>query len=360
MSVGFLPVVIAILLNGFASQDVSIYAGAAAGMAISLYSLLRKGAYVPQIILYSNTAVLALLAIIGIFTPDYCPDLLFPLMLEGFSLLPPLLMFLNRKRFLGYYQCKSSECCKQFYAQGAEAAVVSSRVILLIGFLHFLGLFAAYLLDYPANSGVGFFLLRIAPPAVFMMGMLFNQLGISYFNNMMQHTIFLPIVNMKGDVTGKIEAADVVNRRCDFLVPVVRIAVASHGMLFLRPRPQCSHLDAGKTDLLMEDYLIYGETLKQGVKRILENNTPDVWQGRLCFNLKYHYDNPQTNRLVYLFLLDMDDDSTLCDSYFKGAKLWTLNQIEQNLGMNYFSECFEYEYENLKGIIYTREKYKES
>lgn len=360
MSVGFLPAVIAILLSGFASQDISVYAGAAMGIAASLHSYFRKGAYIPQIILYATTTMLTLLAVIGIFTADYCSDLLFPLMIEGCCLLVPFLIFLNRKRFLRRYQCKSSECCKQFYAQGAEAAIVSSRVILLFGFLHFLGLFAAYLLNSPAHSATGFFLLHITPPAVFITGMLFNQFGILYFNRMMQHTIFLPIVNIRGDVTGKIQAADVVNRRRDFIVPVVRIAVASHGMLFLRPRPQCSNYDANKTDLLMEDYLIYGETLEQCVQRILKKNVPESWKKHLCFNLKYHYENHQTNRLVYLFLLDVEDDSALCDSNFRGAKLWTLSQIEQNLGMNYFSECFEYEYEHLKGIIYTREKYKES
>ena len=96
------------------------------------------------------------------------------------------------------------------------------------------------------------------------------------------------------------------------------------------------------------------------MQRILKKNVPESWKKHLCFNLKYHYENHQTNRLVYLFLLDVEDDSALCDSNFRGAKLWTLSQIEQNLGMNYFSECFEYEYEHLKGIIYTREKYKES
>ena len=168
MSVGFLPAVITILLSGFASQDISVYAGAATGIAASLHSYFRKGAYIPQIILYATTTMLTLLAVIGIFTADYCSDLLFPLMIEGCCLLVPFLIFLNRKRFLRRYQCKSSECCKQFYAQGAEAAIVSSRVILLFGFLHFLGLFAAYLLnplknDYAIEDVSGEYLGRMIP-----------------------------------------------------------------------------------------------------------------------------------------------------------------------------------------------------
>ena len=60
------------------------------------------------------------------------------------------------------------------------------------------------------------------------------------------------------------------------------------------------------------------------------------------------------------FTLDLDDDSILCNKNFKGGKLWTFQQMEHNLGRNFFSSCLEYEFEHLEAIIYTREKYKES
>ena len=80
----------------------------------------------------------------------------------------------------------------------------------------------------------------------------------------------------------------------------------------------------------------------------------------LHFNFMYHFENEATNRLVYLFTLDLDDDSILCNKNFKGGKLWTFQQMEHNLGRNFFSSCLEYEFEHLEAIIYTREKYKES
>ena len=78
------------------------------------------------------------------------------------------------------------------------------------------------------------------------------------------------------------------------------------------------------------------------------------------FTISYHFENEQTNRLVYLFIVDMEDDSILCDPRFKGGKLWTFQQIEHNLGTHFFSECFELEYEHLKQVIGIREKYKVS
>jgi len=110
----------------------------------------------------------------------------------------------------------------------------------------------------------------------------------------------------------------------------------------------------------MESYLLYGETLEQGIKRVLLNTLPTASLQDLHFNFMYHFENEATNRLIYLFTLDLDDDSILCNKKFKGGKLWTFQQIEHNLHRNFFSSCFEHEYEQIKEIIYTREKYKES
>ncbi len=46
----------------------------------------------------------------------------------------------------------------------------------------------------------------------------------------------------------------------------------------------------------------------------------------------------------------------------KNGAYWKkrFKQIEENLGKGFFSSCFEDEYEHLKGVIYIREKYRES
>ena len=84
------------------------------------------------------------------------------------------------------------------------------------------------------------------------------------------------------------------------------------------------------------------------------------------------YDNPVVHKiekdfqetlkksLIFLFIVDIKDDSILCTPRFKNSKLWSFKQIEENLGKGFFSSCFEDEYEHLKGVIYIREKYRES
>lgn len=73
---------------------------------------------------------------------------MFPFTLEISAIIPPLIIFLNRRRFLNYHTAQTHKCCKQFFAQGAEAAIVSARVLLLIGFLHFLIISLAILLSH--------------------------------------------------------------------------------------------------------------------------------------------------------------------------------------------------------------------
>ena len=118
-------------------------------------------------------------------------------------------------------------------------------------------------------------------------------------------------------------------------------------------------LDRGKTDIPMECYLLYGETLEQGIVRLVRQAFPQAPIQDLQFNIMYHFENKVTNRLIYLFILDVEDDNLLRDKQVKDGKLWTFQQIEHNLGKNFFSCCFENEYEHLKDVICTREKYKE-
>ena len=116
----------------------------------------------------------------------------------------------------------------------------------------------------------------------------------------------------------------------------------------------------GKVDIPMECYLRYGESLEAGATRLINNAFPHEKGIKPEFNIVYHFENEVTNRLIYLFIVDIKDDSILCTPRFKNSKLWNFKQIEENLGKGFFSSCFEDEYEHLKGVIYIREKYRES
>lgn len=345
MSLGFIPVIVSIILCEFITQDISIYIGAGVGALYSLYTLWGKGARIPNFLLYCTTGMLLLLSLTTLIFGDCSSREMFPLTLEISTLIPVVIIFLNRKRFLAHQISQSQKCCKQLFAQGAESAIVTTRVVVIIAFLHFLGVFITILLPGPLSETSRDVLFRYCPPAVFILSILFNQFGILYFNQVMEHTAFVPIVNTKGDVIGRSLAVDAINKKNEYINPVVRIAVSHNGMLYLRPRPQRCILDRGKTDIPMECYLLYGETLEQGIVRLVRQAFPQAPIQDLQFNIMYHFENKVTNRLIYLFILDVEDDNLLRDKQVKDGKLWTFQQIEHNLGKNFFSCCFENEYE---------------
>lgn len=246
MSLGFIPVIVSIILCEFITQDISIYIGAGVGALYSLYTLWGKGARIPNFLLYCTTGMLLLLSLTTLIFGDCSSREMFPLTLEISTLIPVVIIFLNRKRFLAHQISQSQKCCKQLFAQGAESAIVTTRVVVIIAFLHFLGVFITILLPGPLSETSRDVLFRYCPPTVFILSILFNQFGILYFNQVMEHTAFVPIVNTKGDVIGRSLAVDAINKKNEYINPVVRIAVSHNGMLYLRPRPQRCILGPGE------------------------------------------------------------------------------------------------------------------
>lgn len=357
MSLGLSPVLLTLVLCEFMAHEQAIYIGAATGMVASLCFLLRKGAHVPRIMLFSTTAMLVLLALLHLPLPCPSPEHMHTITLEIAALVPPVLILLNRRRLSRYFRHHTEKSGRSHWLQGIEASIVSSRVVLLIGGLHLLTVATVLLVGQPMGALSRLILFRLLPPLVFLVSILFNQYGIHYFNRTLQEVRFLPIVTPEGNVIGKIMEEDVVTRKYDYTVPIVRVAVSAHDMLYLTPRPDNSLYDPSKQDVLAEDYLLFGETLEQGAERIVRQVLPDIQTEKPRFVLHYHLENEAGKRMVYLFLLELQDDAPL---RFNGGKLWTFQQLEQNLGHDFFSRCLEHEQKALKATICTTGKYKES
>ncbi|MEG1563959.1 MAG: hypothetical protein RR365_09580 [Bacteroides sp.] len=361
MSLGFIPVMITIILCELLTQDMAVYIGTGIGIGYSFYGMKRKGTRVPNFILYISTVMMILLTITAFFSTGCVPPKALPLTLEVAILIPMLILYMHKQRFINYFLIQKGACHRRLFAQGAESAIVSARVVLLLGAIHFSIVSLSILLcNGDINRELSQFIYHILPAVVFALSILLNQIGIHYFNRLMTHTEYVPIVNTQGDVLGKSLAIEALNYKNAYINPVIRIAILVHGRVFLCTRPQTCILDKGKIDYPMECYLHYEETLNEGVQRMIKHTLPRQNDLQPSFNISYHFENKQTNRLIYLFLLELEDDSILCSPRFKNGKLWGFQQIEQNLNMHFFSECFEKEYEHLKSVIDTRERYKVS
>ena len=93
MSLGFIPVIVSILLCEFITQDISIYIGTGIGLIYSYRSLSRKGARIPNFILYISTGILTLLTLASFIPGDFVPEGALPLTLEVSILIPMVILF---------------------------------------------------------------------------------------------------------------------------------------------------------------------------------------------------------------------------------------------------------------------------
>ena len=360
MSLGFVPVIISIFLCEIITQDIAIYIGTGIGIIGVFLSHRQKKILIPNFILYLSTAMLILITFASFIPGDYVPAGALPLTLEVSILIPMLILFLHKKRIIHHLLEKINTGHKPLYEQGVEAAVVSARIALLLGIFHFIIISITIISKGPLSSTSSFILYKILPPTLFIITILLNQIAIHFFNHLLSHSEIIPIVNLKGDVIGKMPIMETSNVQNTHINPVIRIAITTHGMLFLCNRPPTASFEKSKMDIPMETYLKYGETLHTGATRLINATFPHSSHMKPEFNIVYHFQNEMTNRLIYLFIIDMKDDSALTSCRFKNSKLWNFKQIEENLGKDFFSSCFEEEYEHLKDVICIREKYKES
>ncbi|MBP9507863.1 MAG: hypothetical protein KBE85_08085 [Bacteroides sp.] len=361
MSLGFIPVIIAILLSEFITQDVAIYIGTIVGVVYSIYNVSYQPIKIPNFILYLSTVILTLLTLATFISGSYIPPRALPLTLEVSIFIPMMILFQHKRRFINYFITKKTSCTRRFFTQGAESSIVAARFALILGVIHFIVISIGILYsEGQLTKEATAIFYKYLPPTVFVLAIILNQIGIRYFNKLMSHVEYVPVVDTKGNVIGKSLAVEALSYKNTYINPVIRIAISVKGRVFLCNRSKKCSLDRDRVDYPMECYLHFNETLASGVKRVVKQTFPDVEGLHPTFNAFYHFENKLTNRLVYLFLLEIDDDSILCSPHFKEGKLWGFQQIEQNLNRNFFGECFEKEYEHLKSIIDIRERYKVS
>lgn len=360
MSVGFIPIILTILMNWIIGQTYAVYIGLVSSILISYPFWIKKKKRVPNLIAKIVTVVLAIIAISSIINQRYCPNGSLPLTLEVITLIPMSVLFLHKSRFMDFLCEKNKKVNCSTLLQGAESAIVAARIVLILGFVHFCMISLTLITNHSPSQNVVFFLFQLTPLLVFGGSILLNQVGIVYFNKLISFSEYIPIVNNEGKVISKVLLSEIPCKNTGVTYPVIRIATAIDGKILLcEKEEECyNQPQIGKLDIPMESYLRYKETLVEGVDRLLRKTFPRAKLSPL-FNFMYHFENATSNKLIYLFFIEIDKETLEGSTIAQRSKPWSFKQIEQNKGMHCFTECFELEYEHLKEIICTREKYKE-
>lgn len=358
MAIGFMPLVVSIAISELFDTEVALYAGTAfALLLLFIWHYINKGK-TPHFTLYSSIGILTLYSLLAItrildFEPQW-----FPFLLEVGIVIPLMLIYQFREKITTYLYRKNNSSA---YKQAAESCLIAIRVLLLFAFIHFI---IIVVVEISTLSVVGdasiFWLFRISPIFVFLAAILFNQFGLHYFNKTLANSKYISVVNNKGKVVGKIPRTEAEAFK-KTPSPIIRIIPINNGMIYLSRRPETVVTDKDKIDTPMETFLQFDEKVEAGVKRLMERTFQNIDGLSPQFVIKHSFKTEESNRLIFLFTVDITDNTLFCNSNYTEGKLWSLSQIEQNLDKNYFSDCFEQEYDLLlRDIIDIRERYKES
>ena len=353
---GFAPAVMAMLLSHCISQTWALYISTifAAGLLAVCITIHRP--IVPNYLWRYTTAIMALLSLSELLFPSSIPPQTLSITLEAALLIPLALFYLARKTLSAYLLKHTQSHKKEYAKQGIEYAIVSSRFALILGMLHFMVISIASIFYLTkTHPSVLHTLCVVIPPFIFIASIVFNSVAIHYFNQIMRHEKYVPIVNNKGIIIGRALEIDALCHKTSHLIPVVRVVIIVRGMILLTRKPSFAPWDKGRIDCPLEGCVYFNETPSEAAKRLTQLVIPNLEEEeKPQLGFTYHFENKYTNRFVYVYTIQLENESRLKKSpILEKSKLWNDSQIKANLHKGYFGQCFEAEFEDIGELIYT-------
>ncbi len=158
---------------------------------------------------------------------------------------------------------------------------------------------------------------------------------------------WVPVVNEKGEITGKVPRSHVHNGS-KLLHPVVHMHVLNRNKaILLQKRPLLKQIQPGKWDTAVGGHISFGETLEQALKREAFEEL-----GLQNFSAKLHkvfkWESEVEAELIYLFTTFDFKNYRIQSNEVDEARFWTKKQIENQLSKGIFTPSFEFEFEMLK------------
>ncbi|WP_321518036.1 hypothetical protein [uncultured Bacteroides sp.] len=357
---GVLPIILCMILSEFISATMAIYISFAIAALCSLLIYLIIGRGGSLLLLLASTALLLLLGISTLIPAINIPEGMLAFYAEiGIIIFVSVILYENRKIKKIFLKKKSSHYDENIM-YSIDSGAIYSQLIQVLCIPHFIIASLLIIFSSPLSKTTEVVLLHILPPVILTIAIITSQIGLSILLSLSSKIEKVPVLNDKGEIIDKKYSFETFYYKNQYINPVIRIAIISKGMLFLSRRSDKVCFNPSKIDIPMECYLRYDENLEDGVNRLMRRAFTQESELEPRFSIKYRFKNKETNRLIYLYILYVDDDSLLSSSRFRDGKLWTFQQIETNLEKNFFGECFENEYDQLKQAALISEEFKEA
>jgi hypothetical protein len=261
---------------------------------------------------------------------------------------------LSRSRIVVRMSKKRNELMKSYLKESFRVAFQTQYAL----FVHLLLVLAIFLFG-GTESAWGYSIRLLLVSQIMLVVIMLMEGGRLYILEKKLHKEeWLPVVTESGDVTGRVAKSITRDMKNKFMHPVVRVALIYKGKIYLKERDQSRLLNPGLLDYPFEKYMQYNHEIDESVHDTIGKECGNKLIP-LRFLLKYTFENETTKRLVFLYVSDIDNEELFNSLHLRGGKLWTESQIEDNMGSNIFSECFELEFEYLKNTVLMAHQFRE-
>ncbi|MBN2166824.1 MAG: NUDIX domain-containing protein [Marinilabiliaceae bacterium] len=188
-------------------------------------------------------------------------------------------------------------------------------------------------------SGPGFFIVF----GVFMLVEVYRK-KIQY--KRFKNEEWLPLVDEDGKVVGSAPRS-VVHKGSKLLHPVVHLHVINERQIYLQKRPMNKLVQPGKWDTAVGGHIAAGESVELALKREAKEEI-GLANFKASLLNQYIWMSDIENELVFMFIADYSGKLTPHSDEVEEGRFWTLTEIEQKLGKNFFTSNFEKEFKILK------------
>lgn len=349
-ALGLFPFLIYALLVSFLKCQVamSIVLGLGLGAMLFLPALFKRKIF-PFFLFISNAVFFTLLIFSSLLIKNYYYDYLLPDLLVALLV---VWILLDKHRFIIMMQRIENKYL-HFSIKPSLYEFFFLIKLLIVFLMIYVPIVLCYLL-FMKNSHtpeMHRFLLGDFRFMLILLLILFSHVRLYMLNRRFQNEDWLPIIDEDGSVIGKIARTVSYQFKEKYLHPHIRILVFYKGRIFLRPRDKSRIADVGGQDTPLAQDLFYSQDFPAVIhEMMLKIGGNAEFQPR--FFTRYLFERQGLRRMVFLYTLIIPDEDFFSNAYFRKGKLWTEQEVENNIGKGVFAEIFEEEYELLRNTIF--------
>ena len=350
-ALGVLPLLATILADiYFFSYFASLIIGLTLGL-VGMFFLYRpaKGQYL-QLLLLPSVISLLLYSVFLIFdfNLSYYAD--FPIVAE--IMLVIVLVFFGFSRKYVLFRIRHSGHSphqRMLIRTRLDEAYFMGQIIQNIYTLHlFILLVYLHLPSSMKNQEAEDFLYKHLALLIGVIVILYGQLRVQVLREVLKKETWLPVLDEKGKVIGSMARSVSRLSSKKYFHPIVRVAVIYNGMLYLSNRGKDEYVSPELLDHPFQRYVLFrrsvDEALKSAMGELVEDKSTTP-----RFMIRYTFENENAKHLVSLYTICLRTEEEL--KKLTGGKLWTSNQIQENLNSKIFSEYFKKEFPYLQNTI---------